>query len=194
MQPVTLPTDNLYKFQAIAGIILIGAGVSIPLLIVTFGFERLDELNRSVSQIEAALEHEEAISEIEIERFEFLTDLYNSIPSNELTVSEKIELKDAIFNTRTRLRNQMSERRRAISRLSVESQSQNRYTAITLFALVIGILTTVMGYVLTKRGFHLWHSRLQVHLDEDVKYRASLHKNVGYENENPSRNETNGDS
>lgn len=190
---LTPPTDNLYKFQAIAGLLLILVSVSYPPWLfhkaivgylaaenekvqlqtqATFAQRRLDTLQR---RLDTLLEDPDTLKSS--------MDALENRRKAERSDSEKVKVSIEIDRLRTRWQEAVRSREDLVDAahelsLSLQlktAQTQHQQTLsntelwmsrIIVFCAIAGIM---VGLILTFRGFQKWYRRVQVFQDAHLK-------------------------
>ncbi|QJR19698.1 hypothetical protein [Pelagibacterium halotolerans] len=152
----SLPTDNLYKFQAIAGLVLV-------VVSSIFMYLRVSEDALEVARISAVISSYETLLERDAEEIRaFREQLESREAENELDSVdlEGLQLRLSQFEE---LERQHRESAARISEDSALSRTRVDNTAMAhgpLFAM------TIAGLIFMLHGFWLWYSRVQVHQDK----------------------------
>jgi hypothetical protein len=140
----SLPTDNLYKFIALCGLVLFIASVTIPNILATRFRDQVDDLT-----IEAApLEEEIKILHEQIARFENASPPDAERVSATRAASDQIRIKAAVVR----------------AKLSVAHNRQKDLRLLLWVVVIGGILSSVIMW----SGFRLWYYRLQQYQDAAV--------------------------
>ena len=152
MQIPNLPTDNLYKFMAIAGLALIIISVIIPLWIIhDLKIKGYD------------LKIEMAIIDVEAKSFEKQFQLHTQVPHNKKELSDHSHKQ--YFATVLDMEKNIAKTKGQVDKLEfLRSEIQKMRVII---ALGLGL-----GLILTFNGFRLWYSRLQKYQDAAIKSEA----------------------
>lgn len=148
MDLTALPTDNLYKFMALAGTLLLVFSVYLGFTRYQKYWERLDELSLELAENEATIRR----AEREVAAIEGKHD-----PSPEAAQA----LEERKFEARRR--HELNKSRLAI----VERTDRDRK-----WALGISIALAVAAVLLAGSGYYLWYDRLQRFQDRAVEAEA----------------------
>ena len=132
-----LPTDNLYKFMALAGVVLLVFGLSYPLRLAT-------QLQLQLADQQVQVE----ISKLRTEQIEGRFDLIKR--DKTATLSQSLELQSKLYDLREQT---------AVVSGAVEKARLLLYQF--LFFAIIGLGCAVSGYLLARAGFKLWYVRVQ---------------------------------
>lgn len=156
MQP---PTDNLYKFLAIFGLVIFGFSIYVPL-------QRLEAYGRSSVQLAAA--YESFIERLKITDDAARAELecaINQSKKNEGTKVDNFSACDQVIEARataTRVRAEFEALQTQIK--SLEYDRNFLYKQYRLY-LHMGFVAGSIGFGLCIVGFWLWYVRLQKFLD-----------------------------
>ena len=132
-----LPTDNLYKFLSLSGLI-------VGLFCLTFIEIEISKTTKLVLESKARLE--------DIESYENIIDLINSGAD---TIYDKTE--------RLQLSQNLKEKLLDVRLQTAEAQSNNTITDRRLLPMYIA---SMLGFLMSFWGFNLWYSRVQKPMDE----------------------------
>jgi len=140
----SVPTDNLYKFKAIAGLLTMAFGLT---LLVWLSNEYENRTSRLATKV--------AVAEFEVDQFrEDLEEISNRTSSDE--EYEKHVDTEAIYQQHLELVRASSELKQELNSLS-----NGRYQRVRLILLLLSFL----GLIQCGRGFHQWQKKVQNHLD-----------------------------
>jgi hypothetical protein len=144
MDPTSLPTDNLYKFLALSGIIIDVAAVHLYFKRRADVNERLDELETQAAGLRVDIE--EAKLQLEAAKEEHHTTAAKFYASTQRVaeVSRSHEVQKVKLGVLKRLRRELK-----------------LLTWVVAFALTIGTVAAAAG-------FYLWYDRLQKYQDRTV--------------------------
>jgi len=184
----SLPTDNLYKFVALSGVLLVALGFIAPWTSATefnAQFRSLD-LDFSYNEIEVkAMDHD--VNEL-VERGQAAEDretiLRSQLSQARLDTTGQIskpgimELeqqlastereKDALAESARAFRARILESRRhqaaARNALNAAKEASERHTMLRVFAVAL----TFIGVSMASWGFRCWYTRVQRHLDAQL--------------------------
>ena len=146
MDLMQVPTDNLYKFMAISGIILIVAGFilpSYPLIELTV---ETDRLSVEAAGLSAKWDTYIGFLEIEVEKVKSGQDLPPEI--NLEDVLEAVEIS---------------------AQVSTKVEHMEYYNGIMRDLLKLGCALIFAGILVATWGFRLWYTRLQKYQDEAIR-------------------------
>ena len=129
-----LPTDNLYKFQALSGLFVGMFGL------IFMGIQ-VSQNAKLVSEVQAQIPYDQ-----------FLTSLISSENEEGLSQDQKLELRERVI-----------ENMRNSSLKNTQAQVNNDTNRERLFPLFI---VSLIGFLMSLRGFRLWYERVQKPLDE----------------------------
>lgn len=163
MNPITLPTDNLYKFMAIAGILMIGS--------VAFFTEN------QVANIEKSIIAHETQAETHKIRTDFLEKKINIYAYEKLKSHQKaIESFNQISEVRNKTEAYLDEShllREELAKLSgnlkITKYMNERLIRLQPFLLFYFFF----GHILATIGFILWYLRIQKFEDKKIKQEIS---------------------
>lgn len=184
MSPFTPPTDNLYKFLALFGLVLIVAFIFPLVFFHKTGMDYLEQLRRSkefneheqsVKQRLEALKFRQQQSQdrrsVLQKRLETMNSASNSTEVDKLEglikeVNREIESIDDSYNE---LSLNLALRRAQITYEETVNFNLRRDSRVYLYA---GLFGVVVGSALSFFGFRLWYRKLQMYLDQIVKKEA----------------------
>lgn len=132
-----LPTDNLYKFMALAGVALLLFGLTYPLHLAS---KISLELADASAQVEIAQLRTDRLSE----RFEALRANPNAAAVESMV-----------------LETQLHELREQAAVLNGKASRFRVLLAQFIFFTVVCLVSAVGGYILAREGFKLWYIRVQ---------------------------------
>lgn len=173
-----LPTDNLYKFCAIAGLVILGLSLYVPYQMLWQNIAAEIALRREIKEIYTEFD----IIKKEKELDDLLIRLDQSTFKNEerdknvnvhkdKKSDETLAIKKAIDN----LRNEISEFKRVrLKQGELEynfdslKKSMHRVDEILYYCKFLGII----GILLTYFGFRNWYLKIQVYQDAIIKKQA----------------------
>jgi hypothetical protein len=144
---ISPPTDSLYKFIAISGLVFIIWGASYP-------WTKSQELDLEVSSLISASD------EVRIMREE-LSRQYELIKAEEVTPQNSDEINSRKHQVYLALLKAKKPIREKSSRLVQLKNSSRQYW-------FLGVCSIGLGLVLSSIGFYLWYSRVQRYLDRDL--------------------------
>ncbi|MCT7489409.1 hypothetical protein N5T63_10900 [Aliarcobacter cryaerophilus] len=163
MQLPTIPTDNLYKFMSISG-----------LLVMLFFFLTL---TYSIYQLEINIMEEQKNTNIvksKVEVLDKLRENYKSyikvleelLKEKEITKKEFYEIKYKELSKYTDYLNNV------LLDISIGEGNIKKLENTLNSILIIGIISflgILIGFFLARRGFKLWYEKLQVYQDRNIK-------------------------
>lgn len=194
--PVQVPTDNLYKFLAIAGLLLFATGALVP------EYMRLEYLKAQAVHTTQLMATESATRDVEREFnavvMQYATQI--NVPIAELeqqireasSQAERTRLNRRLAQLRERtvaLRADLDKKFREITAAGDKAQQERMLAQKTSGVLVREYkhwleqiqrwkpVVMSVGGVLILLGFFLWWSRLQRHQDAELKARATIATN-----------------
>ena len=202
---ITPPTDNLYKFMAVGGLVLIIAGVTVPpVFFQQTGFEYLAQLRGSdelkvhqefARQRQETLNHREQQARDEKQKLQKRLDELNS-SSNSADV-EKLE--GRIKETNREIESIEDATHELQLNLALK-QAQIRYEDtvsfnrryISRFFLFLGWIVGLLGIFISFIGFRRWYKRYQKYQDllaakeAEAKLAAPIETNKKSEEKRPA--------
>jgi hypothetical protein len=134
----SLPTDNLYKFIALSGVVLVVAGFYLP-------WHRAEEIWDRLEQVKA----ESAVLTVDVQ---YLLDEAKKAKSD--SASDVPALRKTL---------QELERRKAVQEVKVGSLERLTLNLWLLYA--ASLVLTAVGVVMMKKGFKFWYERVQQPMD-----------------------------
>jgi hypothetical protein len=135
-----LPTDNLYKFMAIAGLTLVVYSLIAPFAL----------LNRNLEKIESVASEAAAIgADVKL--------LNESLKVDPVTPGDREEAGKRLEQSAD------VARRNAV--LGVKREMVHRLNQQNLVVEIAGIVALLVGSALAVAGFYLWYDRVQKYLD-----------------------------
>jgi len=166
MQLPNLPTDNLYKFIAISGLLLIFLSTVLPLWLIHNMELELIETEEERDFISYELE----ILNNEIKLLEKQEEFLQALSSNtkrDLTKLNNKETKDI-----GKAEQKTIDIRKELMKSKIKSEKLSYLVSeITKLKLVI-FIGNFIGIMFTSYGFSLWYRRLQKYQDEIIKNEA----------------------
>ena len=140
----SLPTDNLYKFMALSGLVLLTLSAYYPA-------QRIAELQ--LKQVNTSTEI--ALAKLEADEI-----------GKELSYLEKQKSPDqAVFET---LKKRQLQSQQSVVRIRGLAETQNVLLEQRFRLLVIGSIGLIAGSALSWYGFRLWYARVQRPMDAAV--------------------------
>lgn len=183
------PTDNLYKFVAVAGLIVFILGLMFPISEAIKAGRKVIPLETEVSVIEQSwllmrervdwLREDVATLEKEVEELES-----EASPERKAARAEEIKRASAELRQRHRsLREAIAEMDSEKCRCSGKLQEAGHELQLVRLFFRIGLLEAVAGAILAVLGFWLWYVRVQHPQDRALssdaaqqREQASVHK------------------
>ena len=170
MSPLPFPTDNLYKFVALAGAALLITSFAFPLA-------RLDEIELAVQQTSAQRKvFDVEVSALEADLAQLGADVKRLDTAVDARSRTALKLKEDASQAKGRLL-ELDKRRLAIAIKKAEIQGNEEKSALLLKQmertwsyLKFG---GVAGLFMTQIGFLLWYRRVQKPADLEAKKKAS---------------------
>lgn len=177
-----LPTDSLYKFMAIVGIVLFIVSISLPLIFIVPITERTYEIKTEIDVLNIEVNDlvtktiillnrlgitVDGSEDITIENYKGI----GSIRDLEVDSDEETQEINQIIKLNTQYRKKVAE---------LENRNESHKILVDLYR---GTRTTtnILGYLsiaLIAVGFYYWHVRLQVYLDKIIKSEAQKLENL----------------
>ncbi len=172
MIPISPPTDNLYKFCAITGVIILLISIYVPL-----------KMDQNLRNQVAAVGLELSITEIELEYLKKETTKYQEIIKNfkdgvtpeqsqargklPLLVTEK-EFKEGLAALQTATRDE------EIKTVKIRSAHDHSKALIAELHFVRGvaIISITISTIIAVFGFILWYKKVQIYQDKIIKREA----------------------
>ncbi len=154
---ITPPTDSLYKFIAIAGLIILGWGVAYP-------WDKGIEYKLKVADTEAEVKKGKL-------RVDHLKSLYDSLKSEEAKIKSGPKNHD---NDLMLTAIDVKKQKLYIDILESQQPSDDRIAVLNVLqeALtsyrIMGVVSIIAGLLLSVTGFLLWYIRIQKYVDEKV--------------------------
>lgn len=145
-----LPTDNLYKFAATFGLVLVVAGFALPLIEET----RANELH-------SVLERDSALLQLQVEADSLGIQLLESEEAHGASPTFEKHLDSLRLHTdSTRMR-----------QIGVRKELREAESAVELTKLFarLGLGLIAVGSIISFWGFVRWYSRVQVHIDRAIE-------------------------
>jgi len=170
-----LPTDNLYKFMSLAGLVIIFLSIYIPVSIIDTLSVRL-----------ALLEQEAEVAQAKVDFTDELSEHYQKIVD-----ARKNENLDHGLGNSQFSREKLSQFSKEVNDLILENRIDNaklRGSTRSANLLIVKVskyrkgayLGLLIGFFLTYFGFRFWYTRVQLKLDQELEHR------VGQINDKPS--------
>jgi hypothetical protein len=155
---IKVPTDNLYKFMAVFGLVLIGLSIYVFVRFVDVQVVRNVDANSRITKLRigddiADMRLEEAIRNAKVRES---LGVKKSTGMNVKRDSSKI-FYDKIMGE-------------VQNDIEIMSYYDNLYG----FYLTIVIVFSILGFVLMLTGFVLWYVKLQKYLDEKIRGQGSI--------------------
>jgi hypothetical protein len=166
--PSSLPTDSLYKFQTLAGMLLVIGGMLL--------------MEHSASEGDAAYMAAMAASDSSIvnsrriiRRMDHLDAQIKAVTQDRRRDRTEIDslLRSRILDSLRRARSDVAGENDAIERRSrLLDEFTERSEDMRTFYRGFGFALAIFGVLFTAIGFRLWETRLQVHLDRVARLEA----------------------
>ncbi|MCT7618381.1 hypothetical protein N5U05_11590 [Aliarcobacter butzleri] len=163
MQLPTIPTDSLYKFMSISGIIVMLFFFSISIYSIYQIQNKITEEKKNVSILEAKTKILKRLSD---NHESYIQELLKLVEEKEITKREFYELQKQEILRFNEYSNPI-EIDLAISGSNIKSLdiSINYVYAI----LLVSIILSFRSLYFTRKSFKLWYEKLQVHQDKQIK-------------------------
>ncbi len=163
MQLPTIPTDNLYKFMSISGILVMLFFFSISIYSVYKIQDQIREENKSMSILEAKTKILERLRD---NHKAYLDELLKLTEEKEITKKEFYELqKQEILRFNEYLNT--IEIDLAISSSNIKDL--NTTINFVGIILLVSMILFFRSFYFTKKMFKLWYEKLQVYQDRNIK-------------------------
>lgn len=154
-----LPTDNLYKFMALGGVVLIiffiTAWLTITLKINTMTFkfhQELQEINTEIIFLKS-------IQNITTGRIKYL--------SNQSALTNK--MRENIYDLKIKSFEQLRNIKNKIEKNIILSEEKKMYEKRLKQFTKIAIICTLFSIFLSSLGFYFWYQRVQKYLDINIQ-------------------------
>ena len=163
MQLPTIPTDSLYKFMSICGIIIMLFFFSISIYSIYQIQDKIIEEKKNVSILEAKTK---ILERLRNNHEGYIQELLKLVEEKEITKREFYELqKQEILRFNVYLN--PIEIDLAISGSNIESLDISiNYVCIIL---LVSVILSFQSFYFTRKSFTLWYEKLQVHQDKQIK-------------------------
>lgn len=148
------PTDSLYKFIAIFGLIILGWGIAAP-------YQKSYEYKLKMAELNSAIDGSKNKAEQLQESYKSLLTERKNLehePNNPETILKEA----AIDNKKQQLYIELLEAQQPVDEKTEVMKVLNE--AMTTYKL-LGIVSVFGGLLLTLSGFWLWYVRIQKHID-----------------------------
>lgn len=181
-----LPTDNLYKFMAMSGL-LIAIFFSLILIYSMYIIETKKlEIDNNIDNLNANIEIYKDSSKIETnyitdlveqlkQKNEFAEIIYKNLNTEKHIDDYKEYLKDKekineiIYKTRLKLEDTHNKLKFKIQENKNFLKELNKMINFFIILSIICFLGMILGVLLAIKGFSLWKTRLQDYLDKNIK-------------------------
>lgn len=171
-----LPTDNLYKFLSLAGIVVV-------IMAVYFTVTKVSEVSDKIMDVQ---EGQDIVSE-NIKSLERLVELLEKIVDNSIAELKGERKKDdkklELVYSESEIKNLMSEIRDSLAKIGVEKvrveANTKRLTELHERSKKIshwGVFFIAIGMIMANFGFYLWYTRVQKPLDCILKRELLIKK------------------
>ncbi|EGR3265120.1 hypothetical protein L7E62_004656 [Vibrio parahaemolyticus] len=157
---LTPPTDNLYKFMAVFGLIMILSSGA-------FWWKASDELSEFFERSESYV-NDIPKSGVAYGKFAEKTNeaiaIYNSVGGDRSKLTQQQELAlEAILADAEILRDEADQiiNRNPAKRIALNSRFE-RYKLVKL----VSFAGIILGLLISALGFYFWHTRLQIYIDK----------------------------
>lgn len=186
MEIPSLPTDNLYKFKALSGIVIGILFLGVLFYSMYIIQMKVSEIGNRQNIVKIKLKHSETnmeneknyIKDLEFllnEKKEFLNQKYkNSINDEyfkdyEKLINEKSEINKKIHDKKLQMLENINKIELEIENDSNEIKELNKMSNYFIFLSIVCFIGAVLGFSLAKKGFKLWQTKLQDHLDKNIE-------------------------
>ncbi|MEM5557983.1 hypothetical protein AAHK07_05610 [Aliarcobacter cryaerophilus] len=163
MQLPTIPTDNLYKFMSISGLIVM-LFFFLTLIYSIYQFEiNIMEEKKNINIVKAKVQ---VVGKIKDNYRSYVSILEELLKEKEITKKEFYEIKYKELSKYTDYVNNV------LLDISIGEGNIEKLSNILTSIWIIGIISFIgflMGFLLAKKGFKLWHEKLQVYQDRNIK-------------------------
>lgn len=163
MQLPTIPTDSLYKFMSIGGIIVMLFFLSISIYSIYQIQDKITEEKKNVSILEAKTK---ILKRLRDNHEGYMQELLKLVEEKEITKREFYELQKQEILRFNEYLNPI-EIDLAISGSNIKSLDISiNYVCIIL---VVSVILSFRSFYFTRKSFKLWYEKLQVHQDKQIK-------------------------
>lgn len=163
------PTDNLYKFMAISGLLMLAAVVYFP-----FRFEMFLMDKAETTQMDIAVE--KADQEFEKNKIDILSNIVStSISIQKGTYKNSVDKFPLVYSNDEikRLENEVFDLQHGTAlgyaKIQVNDDMLQSYKKWLHIILWIQLPLMIISSQFAIRGFRLWHSRIQIYVDKAIK-------------------------
>jgi Ca2+/Na+ antiporter len=161
------PTDNLYKFIAISGILLVLYNLIFTSQFLINNHVQAQKISNELDIVEIEQNH---LHEDILYLKKKVSILSENLEKKSVEESSE-ELKE--FST---LNAKLKTKNREIEIKIKEMENKNKLlkdrVKFGIFLIIIGLITFIVGIYLTYRGFYLWYHRLQKYQDTLIKKKS----------------------
>ncbi|MDN5112609.1 hypothetical protein PJV97_09655 [Aliarcobacter butzleri] len=163
MQLPTIPTDSLYKFMSISGIIVMLFFFSISMYSIYQIQNKIIEEKKNVSILEAKTK---ILKRLRANHEGYMQELLKLVEEKEITKREFYELQQQEILRFNEYSNPI-EIDLAISGSNIKSLDISiNYVCIIL---LVSAILSLQSFYFTRKSFKLWYEKLQVHQDKQIK-------------------------
>ena len=181
-----LPTDNLYKFMAISGV-LIAMFFSLILIYSMYIIETKNlEIDNNINNIDINIEIFKKSSEIETnyindlvenlkQKSELAKTIYKNLNTRELIkdyneyLKDKEKINEMIYKVKLKLEDNNNKLKFEIQKNKSFLEELKKMANFFIILSIICFLGIILGIYLAIKGFSLWKTRLQDYLDKNIK-------------------------
>lgn len=181
-----LPTDNLYKFMAISGV-LIAMFFSLILIYSMYIIETKNlEIDNNINNIDINIEIFKKSSEIETnyindlvenlkQKSELAKTIYKNLNTRELIkdyneyLKDKEKINEMIYKVKLKLEDNNNKLKFEIQKNKSFIEELKKMANFFIILSIICFLGIILGIYLAIKGFSLWKTRLQDYLDKNIK-------------------------
>ena len=173
------PTDNLYKFLAISGLLLFILSIVLPeWAIYNIRMQIIaTEAESSALQFEvSSLERQTTILESQVDSH-LASQSSADAPTtrNAIDHHDKGLAKRQLVELTGNLRKKLLDISVKNSQIEARVKTDKYMNSMIRRYLIVAVGASVIGFLLTVTGFHLWYFRLQRFLDHSVRSEAEKH-------------------
>jgi len=160
----TVPTDNLYKFMAIFGLILLITCTIYPISKINTAERAKIDVEISLQKLEREMDHIKTEAETISSE---LTSIENDSESD--ISSQKTEIIELIRNKRNSLQSRNDDLEINIIDIKEKRMLSSLLVSELRFFLYFGSLGSIIGSILMLSGFYLWKNKVQRYQDIILK-------------------------
>ena len=186
MEIPSLPTDNLYKFKALSGIVIGILFLGILFYSMYIIQMKISEIANRQNILKVKLKHSGTnienernyIKDLEFllnEKKEFLNQKYkNSINDEyfkdyEKLINGKSEINEKIHDKKSQMLENLNKIELEVEIDSNEIKELDKIIDYFIFLSIVCSIGAVLGFSSAREGFKLWQTKLQDHLDKNIE-------------------------